>query len=130
MNKREFFNVLGAAAAAGFALARSPRAHAASPYERPLAFKRGDSASLLHMTDCHAQLLPSYFREPSVNLGIGPQRGKAPHLVGNALLRDAGLQPGTPEAYAFTHLDFERSAQRYGQAAEGVASGCAAARQR
>jgi S-sulfosulfanyl-L-cysteine sulfohydrolase len=115
MNKREFFNVLGAAAAAGFALARSPRAHAASPYERPLAFKRGDSASLLHMTDCHAQLLPSYFREPSVNLGIGPQRGKAPHLVGNALLRDAGLQPDTPEAYAFTHLDFERSAQRYGK---------------
>jgi S-sulfosulfanyl-L-cysteine sulfohydrolase len=115
MNKREFFNVLGAAAAAGFALARSPKAHAASPYERPLAFKRGDSASLLHMTDCHAQLLPLYFREPSVNLGLGPQRGKLPHLVGNALLREAGLQPGTPEAYAFTHLDFERSAQRYGK---------------
>ncbi len=115
MNKREFINVLGAAAAAGFALGRSGRAHAASPYELPLAFKRSDSASLLHMTDCHAQLLPSYFREPSVNLGIGPMRGKAPHLVGNALLREARLAPGTPEAYAFTHLDFERAAQRYGK---------------
>jgi sulfur-oxidizing protein SoxB len=115
MNKREFFNVLGAAAAAGFALGRSGVAQAASPYDRPPAFKRGDSVSLLHITDCHAQLLPTYFREPSVNLGIGPQRGKPPHLVGNALLREAGLQPGTPEAYAFTHLDFERAAQRYGK---------------
>jgi S-sulfosulfanyl-L-cysteine sulfohydrolase len=115
MNKREFINVLGAAAAAGFALGRSNTARAASPYELPLAFKRADSASLLHMTDCHAQLLPMYFREPSVNLGIGPLRGKLPHLVGNALLREARLEPGTPEAYAFTHLDFERAAQRYGK---------------
>jgi sulfur-oxidizing protein SoxB len=115
MNKRAFLNVLGAAATAGFALGRTGAAHAASPYDRPLAFKRSDSVSLLHMTDCHAQLLPTYFREPSVNLGVGPQRGKPPHLVGNALLRDAGLQPGTPEAYAFTHLDFERAAQRYGK---------------
>ena len=116
MNKREFINVLGAAAAAGFALGRSGRARAAtSPYDAPPAFRRADSASLLHMTDCHAQLLPLYFREPSVNLGIGPLRGKLPHLVGSALLREARLEPGTPEAYAFSHLDFERSAQRYGK---------------
>jgi sulfur-oxidizing protein SoxB len=115
VNKREFINVLGAAAAAGFALGGSERARAASPYDLPPAFKRGDSASLLHITDCHAQLLPIYFREPSVNLGLGAQRGKLPHLVGHALLREARLQPDTPEAYAFTHLDFERAAQRYGK---------------
>jgi sulfur-oxidizing protein SoxB len=115
LNKREFINVLGAAAAAGFALGRSGRAQAASPYELRLAFKRADSASLLHMTDCHAQLLPLYFREPSVNLGIGPQRGRLPHLVGPALLREARLARGTPEAYAFTHLDFESAAPRYGK---------------
>ena len=34
------------------------------------------------MTDTHAQLLPVYFREPSVNLGVGAQAGKPPHLVG------------------------------------------------
>jgi sulfur-oxidizing protein SoxB len=115
MHKREFLNVLCAAAAAGFALGRSGRAHAASPYDRPPPFRRADSVSLLHMTDCHAQLLPLYFREPSVNLGVGARSGKLPHLVGNALLREAGLQAGTPEAYAFTHLDFERAAQRYGK---------------
>ena len=102
MNKREFFNVLGAAAAAGFALGRSDTAQAASPYDLPLAFTRSDSVSLLHMTDCHAQLLPMYFREPSVNLGIAGQRGKLPHLVGNALLKDARIAAGSPEAYAFT----------------------------
>ncbi len=115
MNKREFLNVLGAAAAAGFALGRSGAAHAASPYDRPLAFRRADSVSLLHMTDCHAQLLPLYLREPGVHLGVERRRGKPPHLAGPALLRAAGLQPGTPEAYAFTHLDFERAAQRYGK---------------
>jgi S-sulfosulfanyl-L-cysteine sulfohydrolase len=115
LNKREFFNVLGAAAAAGFALGRSGRAQAASPYDLPLAFARSDSVSLLHMTDCHAQLLPMYFREPSVNLGVGNQRGKTPHVVGNALLKEAGLAAGSPEAYALTSMDFERSAQRYGK---------------
>ncbi|MEY4122963.1 MAG: Trifunctional nucleotide phosphoesterase protein YfkN precursor, partial [Pseudomonadota bacterium] len=37
--------------------------------------------SFLHMTDCHAQLNPIYFREPSVNLGIGSMKGNLPHLV-------------------------------------------------
>jgi sulfur-oxidizing protein SoxB len=115
VNKREFINVLGAAAAAGFALGRSGRAQAASPYDLPLPFKRADSVSFLHMTDCHAQLLPMYFREPSVNLGVAEQRGKAPHLVGPALLREARIAAGSPEAYAFTHLDFEAAARRYGK---------------
>ena len=42
---------------------------------------------LLHFTDCHAQLLPTYFREPSVNLGVGDAAGQPPHLVGEALLK-------------------------------------------
>ncbi|MFL6815322.1 MAG: thiosulfohydrolase SoxB, partial [Bradyrhizobium sp.] len=33
--------------------------------------QRFGNARILHMTDTHAQLLPVYFREPSVNLGIG-----------------------------------------------------------
>ena len=45
------------------------------------------------MTDTHAQLLPVYFREPSVNLGIGAMTGKPPHLVGRAFLDRFGIKP-------------------------------------
>jgi S-sulfosulfanyl-L-cysteine sulfohydrolase len=115
LERREFLNVLGAAAAAGFGFGRAGDAQAASPYNLPLAFKGAGVVSLLHMTDCHAQLKPLYFREPSVNLGIAGQQGRLPHLVGQHLARAAKLAPGSPEAYAFTSVDFERAAQRYGK---------------
>jgi S-sulfosulfanyl-L-cysteine sulfohydrolase len=115
LERREFLNVLGAAAVAGFGFGRSGNAQAASPYDLAPAFKGPGAVSLLHMTDCHAQLLPLYFREPSVNLGLGDQKGRLPHLVGRHLAKAAKLAPGSPEAYAFTSLDFERAARRYGQ---------------
>ncbi|WP_018262973.1 thiosulfohydrolase SoxB [Methylobacterium sp. WSM2598] len=70
---------------------------------------------LLHMTDTHAQLRPVLFREPSVNIGIGAMRGRPPHLVGEAFLKRFGIAPGSREAYAFTYLDFEEGARRYGR---------------
>jgi len=73
------------------------------------------NVSLLHFTDCHAQLLPIHYREPSVNLGVGPAEGQVPHLVGDALLKKFGIQPGSREAYAFSHLDFCTAAARYGR---------------
>jgi S-sulfosulfanyl-L-cysteine sulfohydrolase len=115
LERREFLNVLGAAAVAGFGFGRNAHAQSASPYDLPPAFKGAGAVSLLHMTDCHAQLLPSYFREPSVNLGIAGQAGRLPHLVGEHLAKAAKLAPGSPEAYAFTSLDFERAARSYGQ---------------
>ena len=115
LQRREFLQVLGAAAVAGFGLGRSGEVQAASAYDLPLRFKGPGSVSLLHLTDCHAQLLPSYFREPSVNLGFGDQFGKPPHRVGEQLLRSARIKPGTREAHAFTHLDFEHAARRYGK---------------
>jgi len=72
------------------------------------------NVSLLHFTDCHAQLNPVYFREPSVNLGLGAARGQPPHLVGQALLRHFGIAPATREAHALTYLDFTRAARAYG----------------
>lgn len=72
------------------------------------------NVSLLHFTDCHAQLLPIHYREPSINLGVGPAEGQVPHLVGDALLKKFGIQPGSREAYAFSHLDFCAAAAIYG----------------
>jgi S-sulfosulfanyl-L-cysteine sulfohydrolase len=72
------------------------------------------NVALLHLTDCHAQLRPTHFREPSVNLGVGDARGKPPHIVGEALLRHFGIRPGTRDAHAFTYLDFGRAARAYG----------------
>jgi sulfur-oxidizing protein SoxB len=60
-------------------------------------------------------LLPIWFREPNVNLGIGSAEGKAPHLVGQHLLKQFGIKPGTAEAHAFTYLDFAEAAKVYGK---------------
>jgi sulfur-oxidizing protein SoxB len=115
MDRREFLQVLAAASATGFPLAGratgDPKA-AARLYEDLAPFGQ---VSLLHFTDCHAQLLPIHFREPSVNLGIGDALGKPPHLVGEAFLRHFGVRAGTPEAHAFTHLDFAAAARAYGK---------------
>ncbi|AKC68738.1 thiosulfohydrolase SoxB [Pandoraea oxalativorans] len=114
MNRREFMQVLAVAAAGGMALSHHETAAAkaaAAFYDLP----KFGNVHLLHFTDCHAQLLPIYFREPSVNLGLGEQANKAPHLVGDAFLKAYGLRPGTQDAYAFTYLDFAAAARTYGK---------------
>jgi sulfur-oxidizing protein SoxB len=111
LSRREFSSVMAAALAAGFPLHASAASKAGNLYNVP---KTGN-VHLLHMTDCHAQLLPSYFREPSVNLGVGAMRGQLPHLVGEHFLKAAQIQSGTPEAHAFTYLNFERAAKQYGK---------------
>jgi S-sulfosulfanyl-L-cysteine sulfohydrolase len=113
--KREFLHVLGAASVAGMALGRHAEADAARAEAALYDLPRYGQVSLLHMTDCHAQLLPSHFREPSVNLGVAGMQGRSPHLVGEALLKAAGLRPGTRQAHAFTALDFTQAARRYGK---------------
>ncbi len=111
LSRREFSSVMAAALAAGFPLHADAQATAGNLYNVP---KTGN-VHLLHMTDCHAQLLPSYFREPSVNLGVGAMQGQLPHLVGEQLLKAAQIKSGTPEAHAFTYLNFERAAKQYGK---------------
>jgi sulfur-oxidizing protein SoxB len=107
--RRDFLKLAGAATLAG----GLPRlAYGAdSSYD----LERFGNARILHMTDTHAQLLPVYFREPSVNLGIGAMAGKPPHLVGRAFLDRFGVRPGSADAYAFTFLDFEKAAARFGK---------------
>jgi len=108
MNRREFLQPLAAGSAAGMPLA-------ARPSERLYDMPRFGKVHLLHFTDCHAQLRPSYFREPSVNIGMGGAAGKPPHLVGEHLLRHFGIPAQSPLAHAFTHLDFAEAARKYGK---------------
>jgi sulfur-oxidizing protein SoxB len=117
MQRREFLNVLAAGAAAGMPMDRLAHAQGGADAAALAAYDLPPfgNVGLLHFTDCHAQLLPVHFREPSVNLGVGEAVGRAPHLVGEHLLKAAGIRPGTPQAHAFTYLDFERAARTYGR---------------
>lgn len=113
MDRREFVQVLAAAAAvlpSGTRLDRSEQDLARALYEVP----RFGNVHLLHFTDCHAQLRPIFYREPGVNLGAGPARGKPPHQVGRALLRQYRIEEGSAQAYAFTNVGFEAAARRFG----------------
>src|SRR5712691_10727575 len=111
IRRRDFLQLAGAAALAG-GLPRSARgADNASVYD----LERFGNARILHMTDTHAQLLPVYFREPSVNLGIGAMQANPPHLVGRGFLDRFAIRPDSADAYAFTSLDFEKSAARFGK---------------
>ncbi|HEY5898867.1 MAG TPA: thiosulfohydrolase SoxB [Burkholderiales bacterium] len=113
MQRREFLRLLALAAAAGATLRPGTSAAQAARdlYDAPPF----GNVSLLHITDTHAQLLPLYYREPAVNIGVGPAAGKPPHLVGETFLKSFGINPGSRAAHAFTYLDFEQAARRYGK---------------
>ena len=108
MKRRDFIELLmqGAAVAGVGAYSGSALASGSALYEHtPFG-----SARLLHMTDCHAQLLPIYFREPNVNIGLQEARGRAPHLVGKILLAQLG-KVDPRQTHALTYLDFTAAAE-------------------
>ncbi|MDH5570733.1 MAG: thiosulfohydrolase SoxB [Gammaproteobacteria bacterium] len=125
INRREFVQLMAMAAAAGMlpgcektatianggTASKSGTTVPADTYDIP----KFGNVSLLHITDTHAQLLPIYFREPSVNLGFDEAFARPPHLVGEKLLQHFGIQPGTLAAHAFTYLNFAEAAKTYGK---------------
>src|SRR6202451_636158 len=111
IRRREFLTLAGATALSP----ALPRFARAADSTGASDLPRLGNARILHMTVTHAQLKPVYFREPSVNLGIGPMQGQPPHLVGRAFLDRFGIKPDRADAYAFTFLDFEKSAARFGK---------------
>ncbi|HHN66760.1 MAG TPA: thiosulfohydrolase SoxB, partial [Thermopetrobacter sp.] len=117
-NRREFLQIaLAAMAMTGGTVGGLRRALAgqAITQESILDFKPKGQVTLIHVTDIHAQLMPVYFREPEVNIGVGEAQGKPPHLVGEDFLRHYGIKPGSPEAYALTYMDFAELARSYGR---------------
>ncbi|MDP1781625.1 thiosulfohydrolase SoxB [Hydrogenophaga sp.] len=115
-SRREFMQVLAVASATGMALNhRDVLAAAPGAGERLYNVPKFGNVSFLHFTDCHAQLTPIYFREPNVNLGVAEAVGRPPHIVGEKLLKQFGLKPGTAQAHAFSYLDFSQAAKTYGR---------------
>jgi sulfur-oxidizing protein SoxB len=111
LRRRQFLKLSGAAVLAGGLPRFARAADSASIYDLP----RFGNARILHLTDTHAQLNPVYFREPSVNIGVGEMKGRPPHLVEKAFLNHFGIREDSADAYAFTSLDFEKSAPRFGR---------------
>jgi len=122
VDRRTFLKVLGAAAATAAVPGIIGCSEKSSSSSTATAMPEGfydlpmkGNVRLLHITDVHGQLNPVYFREPNVNLGVGEAYGRPPHVVGNKLLQAMGLKPSTPEAYAYTYLDFDNAARTYGK---------------
>jgi S-sulfosulfanyl-L-cysteine sulfohydrolase len=115
ISRREFLQMLAVASAAGIQLpgqaATKSRVSDSKLYDLPTY----GNVSLLHFTDCHAQLMPIWFREPNINIGIADMKGNAPHLVGKEFLSHYGINPNTPQAHAFTYLNFVEAAKKYGK---------------
>jgi sulfur-oxidizing protein SoxB len=71
--------------------------------------------TIVHVTDIHAQLIPLYFREPDINLGVGEDKGRPPHLTGQAFRDYFKIASGSAEDYALTYSDFAALAKNYGR---------------
>ena len=121
LNRREFMQVMGMAAAAGMLPgcdSKPGSGNSAVSSSAPVDvynIPKFGNVTLMHFTDCHAQLLPIYFREPNVNLGVGGAHGQPPHLVGNKLLEHFNLKADSLEAHAFTYLNYAEAAKTYGK---------------
>src|SRR5437867_13380565 len=112
VSRRDLLRLLAVAAGAGLA----PRALEADDGPAQLfAFEPLGNVTLLHLTDTHGTLRPVFYREPDTVLGVGAERGKAPFLTGEALLRAYHVAPGSVAAYASTHLACPALAARSGR---------------
>jgi S-sulfosulfanyl-L-cysteine sulfohydrolase len=117
LTRRDFLGVAGAAAALTGLSGRLGTLSAQQSLTEAdlLRFDAKGRLTLLHVTDCHAQLRPIYFREPSVNIGVGAMTGLPPHLTDAAFLEAFGIAPGSPHAYALSAHDFGALARTYGR---------------
>jgi sulfur-oxidizing protein SoxB len=117
LDRRDFMKILAAGAGTGLVgtgIAEGKN-KAMSSQENIYEMPKTGNARILHITDVHGNLLPNYFREPNVNMGFGDAFGRAPHVVGEKLLRQMGIKPGSKLAHAFVYNDFEELAAKYGK---------------
>ncbi len=126
IDRRTFLKLMGLSATAGGAGLLSACDNKSAPIAAPVTasakisddfydLPMSGNVRILHTTDFHGQLQPVYFREPNVNLGVGDAFGRPPHIVGKKFLEEMNLKPDTPESYAYTYLDYENAAAKYGR---------------
>ncbi len=117
LSRRDFLQVTAATTALTGLSGNLTRAAAQQAVSQDdlLRFDALGQVTLLHMTDLHAQLVPIYFREPSINTGVGEARGLPPHLTGKDLLEAFAIPADSPEAYALSSEDFTALARSYGR---------------
>ncbi len=117
LDRREFLQVAAATAVLTGTPGALSRAAAQQTItqDQLLKFSPVGQVTLLNFTDCHAQLVPLFFREPSINLGVGMAHGLPPHLTGKDFLKQFGLMAKSPEAYALTSEDFAALTKSYGR---------------
>ena len=119
ISRRDFLQVGMAASAlvggSGFGNWARLAAQQRLTQDQLLQFDTFGNVSLIHITDIHAQLKPIYFREPSVNIGVGGNKGAVPHVTGADFRRLYGIEDGSPSHYALSSGDFSALAQGYGK---------------
>ncbi len=119
ISRRDFLQVSMAASAlvgaSGFGNWSRLAAQQALTQDQLLQFDTFGNVSLIHVTDIHAQLKPIYFREPSVNIGVGDNRGAVPHVTGADFRKLYGIDDGSPSHYALSSGDFSSLAKAYGR---------------
>ncbi|UWQ30794.1 thiosulfohydrolase SoxB [Leisingera sp. M523] len=119
ISRRDFMQVSMAASAmvgaSGFGNWARLAAQQSLTQDQLLQFDSFGNISLIHVTDIHGQLKPIHFREPSVNLGVGANKGHVPHITGADFRKAYGIADGSPSAYALTYDDFASLAQGYGR---------------
>ena len=119
ISRRDFLQVSMAASAlygaSGFGNWAKLAAQQALTQDQLLEFDTFGNVSLIHITDIHAQMKPIYFREPEVNIGVGPNKGEVPHVTGADFRKLYGIEDGSPSHYALTYNDFSALAKEYGR---------------
>ncbi|MEP2944696.1 MAG: thiosulfohydrolase SoxB [Lentilitoribacter sp.] len=119
ISRRDFLQVSMAASAlvgtSGFGNWAKLAAQQSLTQDQLLEFDTFGNVSLIHITDIHGQLKPIYFREPSVNIGVGGNKGAVPHVTGSSFRKLYGIDDGSYSHYALSSGDFAALAKGYGR---------------
>jgi len=116
ISRREFLQMLAIASAAGVHLPGMAKTSSNNkPVNAMYDVPKYGNVHLMHFTDCHAQLLPIWFREPNINIGVGEMKGRPPHLVGPHLLKYYNIKHDSMNAHAFTYIDFVEAGKKFGK---------------